>query len=138
MKRSASLVLIELVIMLLVFALASAFCVRAFLWADDASRHSAAADTALLQVQNAAELLKHHRGDFAGVGQELGGQGDGEVLSVAYDENWNVTSAEPVYILQVKQEPCETAYLGQAKVTVLDREGNVLTELSVCWQEVAP
>lgn len=138
MKRGASLVLTELVIMLLVFALASAFCVQAFVWADSSSRQSAAADMALIQAQNAAELLKHYHGDFSPAVRDYGGQWDGTVWTVSYDENWNMTADNPVYFLQAERAACKTAYLGQAKLTVLDQEGTVLAELSVCWQEVAP
>lgn len=138
MKRNASLILIELVIMLLVFALAAALCVQAFAWADSRSRESEASDMALIQAQNAAEVLKHHRGDFSLAAKDLGGQWDGSRWVISYNGNWELIGEDPAYFLQAEQVLCETAYLGQAKLTVLDQEGTVLAELSVCWQEVAP
>lgn len=137
MKRSAALVLIELVIMLTVFALAAALCVQAFAWADNRSRQSAAADMALVQAQNAAELLKHHRGDFSSAARDQGVQWDGTAWIISYDAGWKMSNDSPAYILRAEPVPGETAFLGQAKLTVLDREGAVLAELSVCWQEVS-
>lgn len=138
MKRSAALVLIELVIMLTVFALAAALCVQAFVWADSRSRQSAAGDMALTQAQNTAELLKHYRGDFSSAAREQGGQWDGTAWILFYDADWEMSDGSPVYFLRAEPVSGETAYLGQAKLTVLDKEGSVLAELSVCWQEVTP
>ena len=138
MKRNASLVLMELVIMLLVFSLAAALCLQAFLWADSQSRKSSSEDSALIRIQNAAEVLKHHGGDFALAAQDCGGRFDGACWIISYDESWNLTDREPVYQLRAEPEPGETAYLGQAKLAVRDPEGAVLAELTVCWQEVAP
>ena len=138
MKRSASLVLVELLIMLTVFAVAAALCLRAFVWSDNNSKQSAAEDFALIQTQNAAETLKHYRGDFSLAARDYGGQWDGNSWNVSYNDSWNVTAEQAVYFLQVMPISCETDYLGQARLTVVDGEGSVLAELSVCWQEVEP
>lgn len=138
MKRNASLVLVELLIMLAVFAVAAAVCVGTFVWSDNNSKQSAAEDQALLQAQNAAEVLKYCHGDFSRASQNFAGEADETTWQIIYDKNWNVTTDDPAYILQGVLIPCETAYLGQAKLTVTDREGAVLAELPVCWQEVTP
>lgn len=138
MKRNASLILVELLIMLTVFALAAALCLRVFVWSDNRSKQSAAEDLALLQTQNAAETVKYYRGDFPQAAREYGGRWDGESWEIAYDDNWNITAGNAVYLLRVMPISCETDYLGQAKLTVMDQEGSVLAELSVCWQEVEP
>ncbi len=138
MKRSASLVLVELLIMLTVFAVAAALCLRAFVWSDNNSKQSAAEDLSLHQIQNAAETLKHCHGDFALAAQTYGGRWDGGSWDIAYDDNWNITTENTVYLLRVIPVTCETDYLGQANLTVVDQEGSVLAEISVCWQEVSP
>lgn len=137
MKRSGSLLLMELTIMLLVFALASALCARAFVWADSRSRQSANEDMALLHAQNAAEALKHCGGDFAMAAQSHGGSWDG-VWSVSYNEQWEITDGAAAYFLRVEPVDPAQPLLGQAKLTVRNEDGAVLAELSVCWQEVAP
>lgn len=138
MKRNASLVLVELLIMLAVFAVAAALCIDAFVWADGNSKESAAEDQALLQAQNAAEVLKHCHGDFSQAAQALAGEADEKIWQIFYDNDWNVTTGDPAYVLKVAQISCETAYLGQAKLTVTDRKGAILAELSLGWQEVTP
>lgn len=135
MKRSASLLLIELTIMLLIFSLAAALCVQAFVWADNRSRQSANEDMALFHARNAAEVLKHCNGDFALAAQTHGGSWDG-VWKIAYNGKWEITEGAAKYSLLV--EPVDTAQelLGQAKLIVRNEDGTVLAELTVCWQEV--
>ena len=137
MKRSASLLLMELTIMLLVFALAAALCVQAFVWADSRSSQSTAEDMALLHAQNAAEVLKHCDGDFALASKTHGGNWDG-IWVISYNEQWEITDSTPAYCLQAEPVDTEQDLLGKAKLTVRDKEGTILAELSVCWQEVAP
>ena len=137
MKRSASLLLMELTIMLLVFALAAALCVQAFVWADNSSRQSAKEDMALLQAQNAAEVLKHCRGDLAQATKIHGGNLEG-VWTISYNDQWEITDGTGVYLLRVEPVVTEQNFLGQAKLMVRDEAGGVLAELSVCWQEVTP
>lgn len=138
MKRSASLILVELLIMLTVFAVAAAFCLRAFVWSDDNSKQSAAADYALIQAQNAAETIKHYHGDFSLAAGDYGGHWDGSSWNIAYDDGWNIRDDGCVYVLQVVPVFCERDYLGQARLTVTDQDGAVLSEFSVYWQEVEP
>lgn len=63
MKNRTSLMLMEQLIMVLVFALAAAICLDIFIKADEISRHVARRDEAVLIAQNAAEVLKATSGD---------------------------------------------------------------------------
>ncbi len=58
MKSKASLVLMELLVMILVFSLCAALCLQAFVGADRISRETARQDEAVLLAQNTAEALK--------------------------------------------------------------------------------
>lgn len=58
MKSRASLVLMEQLLMVLVFALASAVCLQLFVKADSLAQETARRDEAVVIAQNAAELLK--------------------------------------------------------------------------------
>ena len=138
MKRSASLILVELLIMLTVFAVAAAICLRVFVWSDENSKQSTAADYALLQAQNAAEMIKHYHGDFSLAAEDYGGHWDGASWKVSFDDGWNIRGDGGAYVLQVVPMACERDYLGQARLTVTDQFGAVLSEFSVCWQEVEP
>ena len=64
MRSKAPLALMEQLVMVLVFALAAALCVQAFVLSDQTSRRNEARDRAVLEAQNAAEELKSVHGDF--------------------------------------------------------------------------
>lgn len=136
MKNRGTLVLIEQAVMLLVFALAAVLCLRAFLWANETSREIIARDGAMLQAQNAAEVLKHTRGDFDAAAEQAGGIRDGEHWVVFYDEDWNVTVEDPAYTLRAVSGRSDLEYLGRAEVSVYQGEAE-LAVLEVCWQEVS-
>ncbi len=137
MKRNATLLLIELVIMLLVFSLASVVCLQVFYKADMRGVKSQQMDTALLNAQNVAEVLKANKGNLALCSNEFGGQAN-EKWIIYFDKDWNIQSSQADFCLEVSPIKTETALLGEAKITVSDRSNNILSQLSVCWQEVAP
>ena len=58
MRSKASLTLMELLVMVLVFALAAALCMQVFAYAQTLSLETARRDEAVVLAQNAAELLK--------------------------------------------------------------------------------
>ena len=58
MRSKSPLALMEQVIMVLVFALAAALCLRVFVFSDLASTRNEAVDRAVLECQNAAETMK--------------------------------------------------------------------------------
>lgn len=121
MKKNASMLLLELILMLLVFALSAALCLQAFAWAGSRARQSEAEDMALLQAQNAAEILKS----------------GGEVRVLYYDAHWTETPTPDCYCLQAVPLDSGSRLLGKAGITVTDADGAVLAALTVCWQEVA-
>lgn len=120
MKDKATLTLMELLIMVLVFSLAAALCLKAFVWSTQKTRENQIVAQAAIAAQTAAEELKAVR--------------HAEARSVTYDENWQ-PSEDGCYIL--KTEPFRSTLLGGAEITVADRQGNELFSLSVRWQEDA-
>lgn len=137
MKNKAPLALMEQTLMVLIFALAAAFCLRAFVWADVTSRKNAARDRALLQAQSAAEILKSRTGDYAASAALFGGRLQDGAWHVGYDAQWNETAGDPVYDLWVLPGQSGQDYLATASVEVLDADGERLVLLPVSWQEVA-
>ena len=101
MKSKAPLVLIEQVVMIVVFALTAAVCLRMFTMAELLSVKYAATDRAVLEAQNAAEALKGGRMDA--YLSEHKAVGEEEVFMVLYDEDWNVTESteKAAYYLQI-------------------------------------
>ena len=136
MRNKASLTLLELAVMLLVFALAAVLCLRAFVWADAASKESAARDRAWIQAQNAAEVLKGCGGDMEEAAGMFGGAWDGAEWAVCYNEDWDQTDAEHTYTLRAVSGDSGVEHLGQAAVSVC-QDDLELAALEVCWQEVS-
>ena len=123
MKERKSLLLVELLVMLLVFALAAALCLRGFAWADSRSQLLQQQTWAMAEAQNAAELLKYTRGDYA----QLGGTWVEDHWQIAYEDG----------IVRITPEVgCEEG-LGGACVEASRADGTVLAHLTVRWQEVA-
>lgn len=146
MKSKAPLLLMEQMIMLLVFALASALCLQAFVKSDQISRRSEARDRAVVVCQNAAEAIRHEGSIEAGLEQLHGevSQMDG-VYHSFYDEDMEYVWSEPqcglgepalVYRLEVRPVDGGVSGLGMARVEVVSIEdGRSLFSLDVAWQE---
>ena len=112
MRGKGTLSLLEQSLMLLIFAVAVALCLRGFLAAELTARENAALDEAVLQARNVAEQLKHTKG--------------------AWEEK-----AFSDHVVTVRREASEVAGLEKAEVIVTDKEGKALFSLPVAWQEVA-
>lgn len=111
MKNKASLMLMEQLVMILVFALCAALCLQCFVAADRISEETALRDEAVLLAQNTAESLK--------TGHPIPDAPDG------------LTST-------VKALPTNLPGLEKAEISVFDAEnGTLLISLTVGFQEVA-
>lgn len=135
MRSRTPLMMMEQLVMVLVFALAAALCLQAFSLSDRLSRGSADRDRAVVQAENAAEVIKHCRGDGAAAAQLTGGVWSGGILTVGYDRDWEKTDGEPVYTLKATPEESGQEKLGEAEVRVTDADGATLWTMSVAWQE---
>ena len=135
MKHKAPLALMEQLIMLLVFALAAALCLQIFVLSDRVSRYCEARDHSVVEVQNAAELMKLHKGDLSRCAMEYGGSLGPETWTIGYDALWQQTDGkDAAYTLQVmlsEQQPL----LGAAEIQVREADGDVLMQIAVAWQE---
>ena len=126
MRNKAPLALLEQILMLLIFALAAVICLRAFLWSDDTSRHSARRDDALIHAQTMAETVKAYGGDFSAAAAALHGTVEDGALVIEGE----------TYTLRAEKE-APAPYLGQAEIAA-EVAGEVLFTLPVAWQEVSP
>ena len=125
MKNRTTLVLMEQVLMLLVFALAAALCLRLFIGADQISQKTHRTDRAVVLAQNGAEAAKAAKGNLSAMAEML----DGRLcdLSVVVEE-------EDLH-MKIFLLPEETTGLGQAQVQVIDAQtGEEVYCLPVGWQ----
>lgn len=138
MKGKTHLVLLEQIVMLAVFALAAALCLRAFALADRLSRENMVRDRAVLLAQNTAEVCRSGRGDTAFLMEKLGGEGSAQSWKAFCGEDLSIVedSDQPVYRVAVLHEESKKPGLGRAEVSVyMAEDGRLLVKLPVAWQE---
>lgn len=135
MRSKAPLALMEQIVMVVVFALAAALCLRAFALSDRISRESEARDRAVLLAQNAAEVCKAGGGDWAYMESVLGGEAEQDGWRVLYGETLEPVAADAAFVVVVQPEAAGVPGMGQAAVSVFDGDGQLLFRLSVGWQE---
>lgn len=135
------LLLMEQMIMLLVFALAAAICLQAFVKADAWSEQSVAQDQAVAVTQSAAETIRHYGSvsDSAlmQAAATLGAEYDSETNSftIEYDENWQVDEFDGAYTLKASVMDSGLPGLAKAEVWVQDNaHDHGVFRLEVAWQ----
>lgn len=134
MKSKAPLSLMELAILVLVFAMAAAVCVRAFVSAGVESRRNAEVDRAVILCEDAASVLKSVSGDRDALQKKLDGQWtDDTTFTVGYSENWNVSKTDEVYRLIIETRD-GSAFLGTARVRVVKADEEIYG-IDVAWQK---
>lgn len=113
MRSKASLFLMEQLVMILVFALAAALCLRLFVHTQEISLETAHRDKAVVIAQNGAELVK---------------------AGLHADEIEKNLSCAP-FAVRIQMLPSEFPGLAQAEVVVLYEEEKQFS-LTVGYQEV--
>lgn len=116
MKTRAVLPLMEILVMVLVFSLAAAWCLQIFARSAEISGETARLDEAVALAQNGAEILK----------------------SRAPDAESQLAALEIPQGMQLHYEYLETdlSNLGKARIWVTWEKETIYT-LTVSWQEVA-
>lgn len=87
-RSKSSLFLIEILAVILLFALSAGVCLRLFFQSRQISRESINLSRASLEVQSAADCYKALDGDIDGAAEILGGVVSDGALSVYYDGEW--------------------------------------------------
>lgn len=129
MKSKAPLVMMEQMVMILVFALAAALCLQAFVLSDSLSREGERRDMAVVLCQNTAEGLKASSG--------LGGTPD-SAFTVYYDESGSQAQQPSAYRVEVEQTGAGEGledYLRRAVIRAVDEQsGKELFRMECAWQ----
>ena len=137
MKSKAPLVMMEQIVMILVFALAAALCLQAFVLSDSMSREGQRRDKAVLLCQNLAEECK--ASGHAGENVIPVPDASGEISSAPvyyYDENSQLTESPSVYHVEAVRLSSDVPALARAQVTAYDEAtGKELFSMEFAWQE---
>ena len=126
MKDKTPLLLIEQLIMILVFALMAALCLRGFAYADGLSEQIYQQEQAAVLAQSAAETLKAEKE----IRQECSFY-DASLEQVTEKEAWT-------YRLQMSREAEDIPGFGSAKIRVDSADAEELMVLTAGWQEAMP
>ena len=103
-KSKTSLFLMELVLMILFFAVSAAVCMRVFSSAQLKSNHSDDLSNASLKAQSAAECWKLSQGEASLAAEVLGGEKTENGAAVYFDKNWkNCGESEAEYVLELEK-----------------------------------
>ena len=144
MRSKAPLAMMEQMVMILVFALAAALCLQAFVKSDRMSRESGERDRAAELCQSAAEAIRAAHGDFQQAAELLdvsyGSYAQEEpAFSVHYHEDWTLSDTrEYAYCLRAESVDSGIDGLGKASVSVVETETlESIFAIEVCWQEVS-
>ena len=125
MKSRNVLSQIEFIIMVLVFALSAAVCLKVFAYSDSNSERNETRDYAMVRLQSAAELMKNSRGDLERCVSEFGGHAD--------EKKWELELEDGMKLTAEKQES-GNKYLGKAELKFYS-SGEEICSLPVAWQE---
>ena len=126
MRSKATLVMIEQVVMVLVFALAATLCVQMFVLTEKQSKKYEATDRAVLEAQNMAETLKS--GETEGITE-------GTPWCISFDSEWKVTEDEAQRSYYLEVHYTEEAWLWKAEVIVFSATGTELYRIPVAGQK---
>lgn len=140
MRSKTPLVLMEQMVMLLVFALAAALCLQAFVKSDQLSQRSEARDRALQAAQNAAEVVRAYQGDLSAAAAVLEAQHqDDTSLQIDYTADWRPAEDTMRYTVGVSLQEADVPGLGQAQIWVRDEANEEeLLRFDTAWQEEVP
>lgn len=149
MRSKAPLTMMEQMVMVLIFALAAALCLQAFVKSDRLSRQMEARDRAVILCQNAAEVLRGTGGDVGEALRTAAGQcltTDRGEVTARFDENWELVPAgrsfgagKQYYFAWIRELDSEVPGLGRAEIYVesvapADGEVTRIFELETAWQ----
>ena len=133
-KRHAksSLFLLEMMVVILFFALTSAICVHLFVQAHQTARHSEALTNGVLLAQSAAELYKSTAGDLGETAKLLEGQWDeAQGLSVAYDALWQPVGPQTEAAYRLEMTETADQRVRSAEINIVDASGQAIYQLHV-------
>ncbi|MCL1830409.1 MAG: hypothetical protein FWG21_03165 [Oscillospiraceae bacterium] len=104
-RSKSSLFLIELVLVILVFSLSAAVCLRLFFESRLISNESRNISQASLAVQSVADVYKAMKGDYLKTAEFLGGSANDDSVDFYYNEIWEPVDnlADASFIIQLQE-----------------------------------
>ena len=122
MKHSrSSLFLMEMIIAILFFSLASAVCIQLFAKSHLLSAQTVNQNHAVTWAQNLAESYLSLEGDLDSMKElfDAAEQPDEATLLLAFDSGWNPCSSESAsFLAELKNNPAESSGIMEAQISI--------------------
>ncbi len=127
----SSLFLMEMMVVILFFALTSAICVHLFVQSYQTAKHSEALANGVLQAESAAEVYKSTAGDLEQTAVLLNADwAEEKGLMLAYDAHWQpAEEGRMAYTLTMSES--DEAVVPTAEVLISAADGSEIYRLSV-------
>ena len=129
-RSKSGLFLIELVIVILVFSLSAAVCLRLFFQSRLISNESRNLSQASLSVQSVADCYKAMDGDFNKTAEFLGGSLEEDTIDFYYNDMWERVGSIDDASYVVKIEKISEIHR-ESSVTASDFNGNSIFSVIV-------
>lgn len=125
MKHSHSaLFLMELIISILFFSLASTVCIQLFAKAHLLSEKSANENNAVIKSQNLAESFLATNGNLSQMAEIFSGSANDDTLELFYNKDWDICSENDAYFKAVLTVSLEENGLNKADICIETLEKN--------------
>ena len=125
-KSKAPLALIEQLIMILVFAVASIICVQGFVYANRLSQNSERKEIALEHIQEVTEYCKAKVGDWEQICDVLPGKITENGIQVMFEDE--------IKVVVTKKED-GNKYLQKAEIVAYEKDGDKICGMDIAWQK---
>lgn len=138
-RSKAPLALMEQIVMVLVFALAAAVCLQAFVYSDNLSKEGELRDLAVTRSGQVAEHVKAAYGDFDRAGQSLaerysGDFPEGEKPRIQREDGRFLVSY-PDGMTAAMTVEASNEYMEKAVIRITGSDGKELYAIPVAWQK---
>ena len=135
-KSKSGLFLMELIIAICFFSVASAVCARLFVTAHSLSKNTVNINTAVRHCRNIAEIYTATGGDISEVTAILEEDPcylvttSGKDITLLFDSSWTpVTDPEAAFCIRLTDTPAAAGEIAVLSVCVLEASGDVLYTL---------
>jgi type II secretory pathway pseudopilin PulG len=131
--------LIELMLGIMIFAIAAAVCLKIFVFANQISTESTELNRAVIAAQSSAECFKATGGDLSKTAALLNkSYTAGDTLTQYYDQDWNTAPHDiSSYILEVTRSSGHSGFIS-GEVTVSRMSGEPIFSIPISVMEVTP
>lgn len=103
-RSKLPLFLMEVVIMLLVFALSASVCLKVFAEGKKIATESCELDKACMEVQKVAEYWQSTKGNPQETARLMQAEINGDGFEVFYDEEWSPTEKAGIFTLSMQAD----------------------------------